>query len=233
MKKLIVFATIGLISAVGVFTGVFYWVLSHNAKQSPDKPTAAQQQVQKQQPAVPQPDAVPPPANFVYYNAWPGDHDNPLFKNYQMSPQKPMTLYTFKDTASQQVAIIPPGEMVTLITADFHANPSVSPIEVLKEQSGLKQGSIIYLISYIGRGECLVWYKNNVITVPAQGIEGLQFSKEQKNDAPVWAKLTGLEASTPTLWLYVKTTGNKLGWIPLTSSQDWKHFGTSIYTAKK
>ncbi|VBB08372.1 Hypothetical protein LUCI_3644 [Lucifera butyrica] len=171
-----------------------------------------------------------PPEMLVYYNSWPGDHENPLFKNLKMSPKNPIKIYAFKNLNSQVIKTVQPGEPVTLITADYHTFPANSSVQVLKEQSGLKPGDTFYLMSYIGGGECLAWYNNTVLNVPAEGIEGTSFYKEQRLDIPMWAKLTGKLPPAPVLWLYVATTDNKFGWIQFGSYSDWKQFGYSILT---
>lgn len=170
-----------------------------------------------------------PPETLVYYNAWPGDHESPLDKDYIMSPLKPINVYTFKNTDSSIIKTIQTGEFVTLITADYHAYPSKSQVVVLKETQGLKQGDIIYLMSYIGGGDCLAWYDNEILWIPAEGIEGVIYYKEQRLNVPMWAKLIGEKPSKPDLWLRVRTADFQYGWIKYDTSRDWKRFGSSIF----
>ena len=174
-------------------------------------------------------DTSPVPDTLVYYNSWPGDHESPLHKSLKMSPTKPMNIYKFKNTNSQVVKTIQAGDLVTLITADYHAFPSQSPVVVLEEKNGLNPGDTFYLMSYIGGGDCLAWYDNNVIYVPAEGIEGVKYYKEQRLDVPMWSKLTGQLPQRPILWLYVSVEGNQYGWIKHDTYQDWKRFGYTIF----
>jgi len=169
------------------------------------------------------------PDTLVYYNSWPGDHESPLLKNFKMSPAKPINVYMFKNLNSKVLETIQPGELVTLTTADYHAFPSKSPIVVLTEQNGLKPGDIIYLMGYVGGGDCLAWYDNNVIYIPAEGIEGVKLYKEQRQDVPMWAKLIGQIPPSPDLWLRVGIGNYQYGWIKYDTYRDWKRFGSSIF----
>lgn len=170
-----------------------------------------------------------PSKTLVYYNSWPGDHENPLFKNIKMSPKKSINLLQFKEPDSQILKTILPGEFLVLITADYNTYPSDSPVMVLQERNGLKPGDTIYLMGYIGGGTCLAWYKNNVFNIPAEGIEGVKYYNEQRSDVPTWARLNGQLPPRPDLWLYVKTIDNLYGWIKYDSYQDWQLFGHSIF----
>lgn len=174
-------------------------------------------------------EVIKPPDTLVYYNAWPGDFESPLYKNYKMAPKKPINVYQFKNTDSEILRTIQPGEFITLVTADYHTFPSNSPTLVLSEKAGLKPGVIIYLMSYIGGGDCLAWYNNEIIYIPAEGIEGTKFYQEQRLDVPMWARLDGQKPPSTTLWLRVRLDDYQYGWIKYESYRDWQRFGSSIF----
>jgi len=170
-----------------------------------------------------------PPETLVYYNSWPGDHEYYLGKGLKMTPLNTINAYDLKDSDSSIAFTINTGEFVTLLTSDYYAYSSKSSIVVLSDRRPLKAGDTVYLMGYVGEGHCLVWFRNNIVWVPAEGIEGVHYYKEQRDDAPKWAKLTGQMPPAPDLWLFVMNADNQRGWVKYDSYRNWKRFGSSIF----
>lgn len=91
----------------------------------------------------------------------------------------------------------------------------------------------IYLLSYAGEGDVKAYYNGSIITIPAEGIEGLVLSgtmgiKEK------WAVYNGSAKTFGDIkkeyWICIKLNDGSEGWVKFNSRDDWYTIrGSGIY----
>jgi very-short-patch-repair endonuclease len=183
-------------------------------------------------------DKVNPPQEVIFYNYFPSLHPNPFDGNYWMKPKKSMVLYSEK-YSSMHVACIDSGEIVKLITSDFHTFPQEHRVDVLSPLSSVNflwkkgehpiRGDKLYLLAYAGENRYLAWCNGAVISVWSRGISmdnkiPLSYPTEYS-----WAWYRGKYPITTDLWLKLRTVDKVEGWLKYSSDEDWMKNNHDIY----